>query len=103
MPDRLEERTFAFQPLKGSVPCKCERGRNPPQHIGETHGTLAFYRGHPHAQVFRVWLSEVSLAGAEFVHVAALPPHCGLHYFVQLRQRQNRGNQQTTPDGRVGA
>jgi hypothetical protein len=38
--------------------------------------------GDPHASVFRVGYPEVSVAGAEFVHVAARPTHRGLQHIM---------------------
>src|ERR1035437_3895704 len=40
-------------------------GADLPQYIEKTHLAFTFDRRHPHAPVFRVWLAEVSLAGAE--------------------------------------
>jgi hypothetical protein len=58
------------------------------EHTGKTHCTLIFDRRHSHEPVFRIGLSEMPVAGAEFVHVAILPPHRGLQHVVQLRQSQ---------------
>jgi hypothetical protein len=74
-------------------------GASLPQYLGKTHCALVFDRIHPHAPIFGVWLTEVSLASTELVHMSALPPHCDLNCIVQLRQRQRRGNKQTAQIG----
>jgi hypothetical protein len=57
-------------------------GASLPQYFGKTYCALVFDRIHSHAPIFGVWLTEVSLASTELVHMSALPPHCGLNCIV---------------------
>src|SRR5271170_1875856 len=74
----------------------------PPEYTGELNIALAFHP-HSHTEVFRVWPSEVTVPGTEFVHMAVMPTHCGLQPIVQLRQSHRCRNKQAAPDGRFRA